>query len=80
MKKRFNKVHAMCQRMRDGINLRRETLCKLCPAWEQTPGHGKTQRMCYSIAKETMNIAVHGNPWGRNAKHAKSWRKRWQRD
>lgn len=78
---RFNKVHAMCQRLRDGINLKRDTLCKLCPAWEKLDGHGKCQRMCYGIAQEAINIAKHGNPWGTRAvpKHVKRWRKRWQR-
>lgn len=78
---KFNRVHAMCQRMRDGINLKRNTLCKLCPAWRPIKGYGKCQPFCYAIAQETVNIVTNGNPWGSGAKAkaVKRWRKEWQR-
>lgn len=68
--KRFNRVHALCERLRDKPCLR-------CPASEPMPPYGRCQKMCYGLAKEALNIAMHGNPWGRRgvSKHVKRWRK-----
>jgi hypothetical protein len=69
--KRFNRIHAICERLR-------KKPCLLCPAWEAFEGHGRCQRGCYGLAQELSDIAVHGNPWGKRGlrKHIQSWRKR----
>lgn len=74
---RFNRVHAVCQYLRNSPKV-----CKRCPAWERTPPYGKSQRFCYGMAQEVINIAVHGNPWGKGIKRKSvaKWRKRFNRE
>lgn len=80
-KKRFNRVHAVCQALRDGINCKRDTLCKLCPMREHTKGIGWTVRGCVWRAQEVIQLAKTGWPWGRRptSKRGRDWRKRWQK-
>lgn len=77
--KRFNRVHAVCQALRDGINCKRTTVCKRCPSVENFgPGAGRGVRGCYVRAREIVNIVKIGWPWRTPPKNkrGKSWRKR----
>lgn len=75
--KRFNRIHAVC------VMLRRKP-CDGCSAWERFEGVDpfKGKRGCRALAEETVNIAAHGNPWGK--KHRREgvckWRKRFNRE
>lgn len=75
--KRFNRVHAIC-------NVLRNKACERCPSREAFPPHGNGTRGCYMLAKEVLNIAVHGNPWGDKKRNSsggvKRWRKRFNRE
>lgn len=71
--KRFNRIHAICEY----LNRSKEKACQRCPASEPMPPYGKCQRFCYGIAKEVLDIAIHGNPWGKGTtrKNVARWRK-----
>jgi hypothetical protein len=71
----FDRVHAVCARLRDKP-------CKLCPATFHDPLYGKVIHGCYALAAETVNIAVHGNPWGAGPSDeaVKAWQERFNRE
>lgn len=70
MTKTFDPIHAICVRLRDQP-------CKLCPAQEPSP-YGPMTRGCYALARECLEIARHGNPWG--AETPSGTVDRWQKD
>jgi hypothetical protein len=69
--KRFNRVHAICAYLRDKP-------CMGCPSLHKDPEFGWCRRGCYALAREVVNIAKYGNPWGKrhDPKGMKKWRKR----
>lgn len=71
MTQRFNRIHAICQRLHDEP-------CERCPASFVHPEFGRCQRGCYGLAQEVLNIAQHGSPWGPKQKrrYIRSWQKR----
>lgn len=73
---RFNRVHAICQELRNGINCKHTTKCKRCPIREKTP-YGWGVRGCVWRAQEIINIAKIGWPWSKppKGKRGKQWRK-----
>jgi hypothetical protein len=78
---KFNRVHAMCSMARAYFTKERGP-CELCPAWQDFgPGARKGKRGCRMAAEEMVNVAVHGNPWGKRgvAKHIARWRKRFNK-
>ena len=74
-KKEFDRVHAVCVRLRDKP-------CKLCPATFTDERYGEMVHGCYGLAAETVNIAVHGNPWGSDAREqsVKAWQERFNHE
>lgn len=64
MTERLLRIHAICRYLRD------LKPCELCPPTFTDPIHGECVRMCFSLAEEVSNIAVHGNPWGERASEA----------
>lgn len=75
---RFNRVHAVCQMLRDGINCKRTTVCQRCPARFKEPGYGWCVKGCYLHAQEVVHIARIGWPWPKapKSKRGKTWRQR----
>lgn len=66
----FNRLHAIC------VYLRNKP-CELCPEREPSQ-YGESQRLCYGLAQEVSNIAIHGHPRGALAKpeHVVRWQRR----
>lgn len=75
IEKPFDRVHAVCARLRGQC-------CKLCPASFNDERYGKVIHGCYAMAAETVNIAVHGNPWGSGASEevVKAWQGRFNHE
>jgi hypothetical protein len=75
---RFNRVHAVCQALRDGMNYQGDTVCQRCPIRFKEPGIGWCVKGCVTHAQEVINIAKIGWPWRKPPKSArgKAWRKR----
>lgn len=71
----FDRVHAVCARLRNKP-------CGLCPALFEHEQYGKCIYGCYALAAETVNIAVHGNPWGSgaNEQSVQAWQERFNRE
>ena len=76
--KRFNRVHAICQEIRNGLNCKDDTKCKRCPIRFHEPGVGWCVKGCVLRAQEVINIAKIGYPWPRvpRFKRGRDWRKR----
>lgn len=72
---KFNRVHAVCNRLRD-------QKCRLCPARFKDERYGWMIHGCYGLAKELMNIVTNGHPWSKKApvKHIRAWRKQFNRE
>ncbi len=71
----FDRVHAVCVRLRN-------EKCRLCPASFEHEVYGNMVFGCYGLAAETVNIAVHGNPWGSGPSEevVKAWQARFNRE
>jgi hypothetical protein len=69
------RIHGICDVIRSHEHPPKR--CQLCPAKIDTP-YGKATQGCRLIAQEAYNIAVYGNPWGKDApaKNVENWRKR----
>lgn len=73
-KPRFNRIHAICQMMRDGTDKK----CQRCPIRYREPGIGWCVRGCVWKVQEIINVAKIGWPWkrGPNGKRGRTWRQR----
>jgi hypothetical protein len=67
------RIHAVCGYLRS----RPERSCKLCPATVTDPEFGECIPGCVALAREVINLAVHGHPHGAKgiALHGQKWRK-----